>query len=451
MEMMNKEEIAPHVKEIARVLEGKVKEQDIEKDLDNYLNVYRMSLEASKRHIVRKYGGDPNSLTKGERKLLSQLGLSEQSVDLLVRVMSSSTREVTVSGSPKTILSGIMADENGGTVKFTVWDVSKADLKAGENYLIRYAYTKEWNGQPEVHLGNRVVVELRPQDEVQVPEGMAVPEVGGGYSAPIVAKVSELRENMNNVTLTACILSMKSREVETPTGKKAMYTGIMADETGKVEFTAWHDFDLKEGEVVTITNAYVKGWKGIPRLSFGEKAQVSRPKVKFPSQQELSQASKKTIAELERSGGAADVVVHGTVVDIKKGTGLIFRCPECNRVVQKGVCQVHGKVHQVPDLRIKLVVDDGSSAMTAVMKKDVTEGLTGVTLKEALDEARETMDPEFVGRRFEELLLAKPVELRGNVISDDYGLSMNVSEAKIVFQDVKTEAEVLLSKIEVNL
>jgi len=115
--MMNKEEIAPHVKEIARVLEGKVKEQDIEKDLDNYLNVYRMSLEASKRHIVRKYGGDPNALTKGERKLLSQLGLSEQSVDLLVRVMSSNTREVMVGGSPKTIESGILADENGNTVK----------------------------------------------------------------------------------------------------------------------------------------------------------------------------------------------------------------------------------------------------------------------------------------------------------------------------------------------
>jgi len=355
-----------------------------------------------------------------------------------------------VSGSPKTILSGIMADENGSTVKFTVWDVSKADLKAGENYLIRYAYTKEWNGQPEVYLGNRAVVELRPQDEVKVPEGVTVPEVGG-YSAPIVAKVSELRENMNNVTLTARILTMKSREVETPTGKKAMFAGIMADETGKVEFTAWHDFALKEGEVVTITNAYVKGWKGIPRLSFGEKAQVTRPKIKFPGEQELSQASKKTIAEMERSGGAADVVVHGTVVDIKKGTGLIFRCPECNRVVQKGVCQVHGKVHQVPDLRIKVVVDDGSSAMTAVMKKDVTESLTGVTLKEALDEARETMDPEFVGRRFEEILLAKPVELRGSVISDDYGLSMNVSEAKIVFLDVRTEAEALLNKIEVNL
>ena len=29
--MMNKEELAPHVKEIARVLEGRVKEEDIER------------------------------------------------------------------------------------------------------------------------------------------------------------------------------------------------------------------------------------------------------------------------------------------------------------------------------------------------------------------------------------------------------------------------------------
>jgi replication factor A1 len=254
---------------------------------------------------------------------------------------------------------------------------------------------------------------------------------------------------MNNVTLTGRILSLKPKEVETPSGKKTMFTGLIADETGKVEFTAWHDFGLKDGEVITVSNAYVKGWKGIPRLSFGEKGQVNRPKIKFPTVAELSQAVRKTIDELERTGGAADVIVSGTIVDIKKGTGLIFRCPECNRVVQKGVCQVHGKVTQVPDLRIKVVVDDGFAALTAVMKKDVTERLTGVTLKQALDEARETMDPEAVGHRFEEVLLAKLIELRGNVISDDYGLSINVSEAKLIVPDVRTEAEALLSKIEV--
>lgn len=448
--MMNKEELAPHVNEMARVLEGKVKEQDLEKDLDNYLNVYRMSLEASKRHIVRKYGGDPNALSKGERKMLSQLGLSEQSVDILVRVMSSATREVTVSGNPKTIQSGILADEAGNTVKFTVWDVSRADLKAGENYLIRYAYTKEWNGQPEVHLGNRVVVEQRPQEEVKVPEGVTVPASGGGYSAPVVAKVTDLKENMNSVTLTGRILSLKPKDVETPSGKTTMFSGIIADETGRVEFSAWHDFGLKEGSAVTISNAYVKGWKGIPRLSFGDRSKVEAFKGKFPTTTELAQPVRKSVEDLERIGGAADVTVVGTVVDMKKGTGLIFRCPECNRVVQKGVCQVHGKVQAIPDLRLRMVVDDGTAAMTAVVKKEVTEKLTGITLKEALDEARELMDPEGVGHHFEEKLLARPIELRGNVLSDDYGLSMNVSEAKLITPDVKSEAEALLSKIEVS-
>jgi len=140
------------------------------------------------------------------------------------------------------------------------------------------------------------------------------------------------------------------------------------------------------------------------------------------------------------------VVVQGTIMDIKKGTGLIFRCPECHRVVLKGVCQIHGKVQSVPDLRIRVIVDDGFSAMTAVMKKEVSEELTGITLKEALDEARETMDTEVIAQRFEERLLAKPVELRGNVMSDEYGLSMNVSEAKFVTLDVRTEAEALLSR-----
>jgi replication factor A1 len=446
--MMNKEELAPHVKEISRVLEGKVKEQDIERDLDNYLNVYRMSVEASRRHIVRKYGGDPNALAKGSNKTLAQLGLNEGSVDILARVMSSTTREITVSGTPKTIQSGVLADEAGTTVKFTVWDLTKADLKPDTNYLIRYAYTREWNGQPEVHLGNRVVVEERPQEEITVPEGVSVPPAGG-RSAPQTVKVSGLSDGMNNITLTGRILSLKSREVDTPSGKKTMFSGIMADETGRVEFTAWEDFKLREDEVITVSNGYVKGWKGIPRISFGEKADIARPNGEFPSAEELSKEVRRSIESIEQAGGAFDVVTTGTIVDIKKGTGLIFRCPECNRVVLKGVCQIHGKVQQVPDLRIRVIVDDGFAAMTAVMKREVSEALTGVTLKEALDEARETMDTEAISQRFEERLLAKPIELRGTVMSDDYGLSMTVTEAKFATPDVRSEAEALLSKIEV--
>lgn len=446
--MMNKEELAPHVMEMVRVLEGKVSEQDIEKDLDNYLNVYRMSLEASKRHIVRKYGGDPNALTKGVRKMISQLGTSEQSADLLVKVISSSMREVLVDGISKPIQTGVLADESG-TVPFTVWDTTKFDLKLGEVYLIRNAYTKEWSGQPKVNLGNRATVEEQASDSVKLPEGTCVSEgSSGSFSVPSVVKVIDLRENMNNLTLTGRILSLSRKDVEAPSGKKTVFSGVIADETGKVEFSAWHDFGLKDKEIVTISNAYVKGWRGIPRLTFGERANVDRPKIKFPSESELDVATRRTIEEIERVGGAADVTVTGTIVDVKKGSGLIFRCPECHRVVQKGVCQVHGKVQQVPDLRIKAVVDDGSAAMTAIMKKDVTELLTGIALKEALDEARDTMNPDIVGTHVEEKLLAKPIEVRGNVTSDEYGLMMIVTEAKLAALDVKSEAEALLAKAE---
>lgn len=445
--MMNQEEIAPHVKEITRVLEGKVKEEDIAKDLDTYLNLYKMSLEASKRHIVRKYGGDPNALTKGTRKMIAQLGTSEQSVDLMVKVLSSNTRDVAVDGASKIIQFGTIGDESG-TIPFTVWDTTKFDLKPGECYLIRNAYTKEWSGQPKLNLGNRALIEPQDADAVKLPEGAAVSPSSGSFSAPQVVKVADLRENMNNLILTGRILSLSQKEVEAPSGKKTVFSGVIADETGKVEFSAWADFKLKAEEVVTISNAYVKGWRGIPRLTFGERANVERPKIALPSSSELSRAVKRSIEDIERAGGAADVTVVGTVVDIKKGTGLIFRCPECNRVVQKGVCQIHGKVAQVPDLRIKAVIDDGSAALTAIMKKDVTENLTGVTLKEGMEEAREAMNMDIVGNHIEERLLAKPIEIRGNVTSDEYGLMMIVSEAKLTTPDIKSEAEALLAKVE---
>ncbi len=446
---MNKEELVPHVKEISKVLEGKIKEDDIAKDLDNYINVYRMSLEASKRHIVRKYGGDPNSLSKGARKMIAQLGTSEQSVDLLVKVVSSNLRDVPVDGNAKSIQFGNIADESG-SIPFTVWDTVKFDLKVGECYLIRNAYTKEWSGQPKINLGNRAQVELQDHDVVKIPENIE-PQAGqqvSSQSSPAVIKVSDLRENMNNIVVTGRIINIGQRDVEAPSGKKTVYSGILADETGKVEFSAWSDFKLKNDEVIQISNAYVKGWKGIPRLTFGERAQVTRSAAPFPASAELDKPLVRQIEAIEKVGGAADALVVGTVLDIKKGSGLIFRCPECNRLVQKGVCQVHGKVKQVADLRIKAVVDDGTAVLSAIIKKDLTEKLIGVTLSAVLEEARDTMSTDSVEHHIEEVLLAKPIQLRGTVTSDEYGLMMIVNDASLITPDPKADALSILAKVE---
>jgi len=439
---MEKEELAPHVSEIARVLGNKIDEEQIYKELDTYLNLYRVSLETAKRSVVRKLGGDPNALTKGIRKPITEIGTSEQNVDLQVVVLSVNRKDIEQNGEVRSIIYGMVADETG-TMPYTAWDADRFQLERGQAILIRNAYTKEWNGQAQLNLGNRASIEPQPQDSVRLPEGVDLPSYG-----PTVAKVLELMEGMNSVTISVKVLSVETRKIETPNGPRTVYSGMMADETGKVQFSAWHDFGLRKDETITIRGAYIRSWRGIPQLNFGERAEVRRVKLELPAGEDLAKPKLRDIDHLWSVGGAVDVLVAGVVVDVKKGSGLIFRCPQCNRLVLKNLCRVHGKVEGQPDLRIKAVVDDGIGALTAVLNKDITEELVGITLDQSLKEAREAMNPDVVRERIEERLLAKPIEVRGNVTSDDYGLMMIVTEAKLVVPEVRGWASKLLSEME---
>lgn len=439
---MEREELAPHVSEIARVLKGKIEESEIWKELDTYLNHYRVSLETAKRGIVKKFGGDPGALTKGVRKPIQQLALNEQSVDVLAKVVTVNPKGIEVDGKSKSILYGILGDESG-TIPYTAWDADRFPLQKGEVVLIRNAYTKEWGGQPQVNLGSRASVEPQPADSVKLPEGAprAFPDTGE-------VKISQLRENTGGVTVTARVLGIEKREVEVSGEKRIVFSGVMADETGKVQFSAWYDFDLKRNDLVTVRGAYVKSWRGIPQLNFGERSQVMRPGIKFPSSSELAEAKARSIGDMEKVGGGVDVLVRGTVVEVRKGSGLIFRCPECNRVVQKNACRIHGNVQALPDLRIKAVVDDGFATMTAVMNRRMTESIMGTTLDDSLRLAKEAMNPDVILERIDERLFAQPIEVTGNVTSDEYGLMMIVSDAKISTPEVRGEATTLLTRLE---
>src|SRR5256885_17223610 len=81
-----KEELAPHVHDITRALGDKVSEQEIERELSSYLNVYRVSLDTAKRSIVKKHGGNPATPTVGGSQTLRGLGSREPDGHLLGRV-----------------------------------------------------------------------------------------------------------------------------------------------------------------------------------------------------------------------------------------------------------------------------------------------------------------------------------------------------------------------------
>src|SRR5712692_3170896 len=113
-----REELAPHVHDINRALGNKVSEQEIERELSSYLNVYRVSLDTAKRSIVKKHGGNPATLAVGVSKTLRELMPGEQSVNLLARIVSVNEKDVTVEGETKRILYGILSDPTT-TIPFT--------------------------------------------------------------------------------------------------------------------------------------------------------------------------------------------------------------------------------------------------------------------------------------------------------------------------------------------
>jgi replication factor A1 len=424
-----------------------VSESEIEKELSSYLNVYRVSLDTAKRSIVKKHGGNPAGLAVGISKTIRELVPGEQSVNLLARIVSVNEKDVTVESGTKRILYGILGDPSA-TIPFTAWEPLSAPLAKGDVVRIQNAYTKEYRGQVQVNFGVRTTVSKeRPEalPEYKPASGGGMPYVG----KPTVMKVVDLREGASNVAVTARILSVEAREVEVDGAKKAVYSGVLADETGKSQFSAWKDFGLGEDDVLRIEGAYVKSWRGIPQLSFDDRASVARLKDDgLPPAAKLGESPRMWIEDLAERGGGVDVTVRGILIDLREGSGLVYRCPECNRVLRKGACRIHGEVKGNADLRVKAVLDDGSGALTAVFNRELTEALLDKTIDAAIAQAKEAMSADVVRDELSDLLVAQPIEARGNVTSDDYGLMMIVDTAKMLRVDVQTEAREMLEQME---
>jgi replication factor A1 len=262
-----------------------------------------------------------------------------------------------------------------------------------------------------------------------------------------MVKLGEIKEGMGNVEVIARILSLRERKVTARGEEKLVYSGILGDKTGKAMYTAWKDFGLKENEVVKISNAYIKSWRGMPQLIFDERSTVEKLEdERLPSVQEIG-GKEMQISNLVDKGGALDVVIEGTVLEIREGSGLIYRCPECNRAIKKGICRIHGEVDGKPDLRIKAVVDDGTGVVDALLNKGLTEKILGKKLDQCIQMAKEAMNHEIIKDELADKLIAKPLRLRGNAFSSDYGIRFMASEADVSLPNIEEGADDLLREL----
>ena len=437
MQSTQQEDLSAHVNDIVRALEGRVDPEAVEDELRRYLE-YGVPLQQARRDIVRNHGG---RLTGGRRKLEALLA-GDTRVDLVAKVLTVNPKEVSLGGEPKRIFYGYLAD---GTkrVSYTAW--KDFNLQPGSFIEVSNAYVKEWRDVIDVNLGDYATV--KPSDErfdvVDAPAGFR-----GGAGEPTT--IRELRDGMGSVAVVARVLSIEEKKITGPNGERTLREGELADGTGRVPFTAWGAQPLAAGQVVRVQNAYVRSWRGAPQLNFGDNATVAEmPAETLPPVEALSGFATATLGDLAATGGATAVAVEGVVLEIKPGSGLIFRCTQCKRVLQNRMCRVHGRVEGQPDLRVKAVLDDGRGVLTFFLPREPTERLVGRTLEEAQNMAKEAMTTDVVQEEVARKLVARRLRVRGNVTSDEFGLQMIASDAQVTVPgDLRAEAERLLDEIQ---
>lgn len=271
----------------------------------------------------------------------------------------------------------------------------------------------------------------------------------GSLSPRRTYRVSDLQNGLFRVDIEGRVLSLTRRSYERDGEQRVMFSGVIADETGKIEFTAWDDFGLEEGKAYKLSNSYTKSWRGRVQLNLGNSTQVDAlDDEALPSLEEVVRDNLINVERLTLMGGAPGVRVEGFIVGIRNGSGLVFRCPECNRVLQKKSCMIHGTVDGKPDLRIKGIIDDGYGALYFIAGREVTEEILGMDIDECKRIASERMDAGVVQEIIDQKTVGTYVSVTGDVFTDDYGTTMLVQTMIPATMDVAREAAELLEAME---
>jgi len=434
---MSVDDLKSHIDDILDVLsedsEKGVSREELEREFKKFLE-YGVPVEQAKQTLIKKFSGGvvASSVPAAERKLIVDVKPNESNVSLLCRVITINPKEITVKGEKRGIFYGILGDESG-TASFTAW--KDFEITKGDVIEVSNAYSREWRDSVQINFGDRVKIKKTDEDKIQ----------DISYE-PKEAKVKDLRAGLGAVDITVRILDLNDREISVDGNTKKVFSGVIGDETGKAQFTSWHDFKLKEGDVVRITGGYIKSWKGIPQLSFDDKAVVKKLDSSKISEDEIK-TNKMPLHLLVEKRGALDVEVEGTVIEIREGSGIISRCPECNRTVIDKECKTHGKLSKIKtDLRVKLVVDDGSGSVNCIIGKDITENILGKTLDE-LKKMVEKDDKTLVDM-INKTFFAHRLSINGNALGDDFGTTVIAKNAELIYVDLKEKAESLSHDLE---
>lgn len=325
------------------------------------------------------------------------------------------------------VVRGRMADESG-TIGFLSWE--PFDHEVGVLVKIEGAQVRTFRDTPELNFGRTTKVELYHDSNFAGAEALMEQNV---------VTISQLRDGSRDVEAIVQITEWSKRSFVRDGEEKFLWSGQIADPTGKCRMSAWEELPISESDLpvtIKVKGVRVRAWQGIPDITVDKADQVEiLESTPWDGSIDLSNhVVEVPLNELVSGSSRVGISTQGIVASVRDDCGIIMRCTQCRRVLRDGNCSEHGDDEGNQDVRLRLVLDDGIATSSLLVNKEASLSLLGMTEDELKLEIESNGQMEFV-QNLRGKLLGQLVSASGRTIVDEQGAMLLADSTQLVEQD----------------
>ena len=176
------------------------------------------------------------------------------------------------------IVRGRLADESG-TIGFLSWEPFSHEV--GALLKIDGAQVRTFRDTPELNFGRTTKIELFHDKNFADTDTL---------SKQTVLTISDLRDGSRDVDTVVQITEWAKRTFTKDGVEKYLWSGQIADPTGRCRMSAWEDLPIDENNLpltVRLKGVRVRAWQGIPDITVDNAGQVEILETSPPTANKL--------------------------------------------------------------------------------------------------------------------------------------------------------------------
>ncbi|MFZ8905977.1 MAG: hypothetical protein ACO2Y2_01320 [Poseidonia sp.] len=333
------------------------------------------------------------------------------------------------------VVRGRLADDTG-TIGFLSWEPFEHEV--GTLLKIDGAQVRSFRDTPELNFGRTTRIEVFHDANFADLDTLA---------ASTLTTIAALRDGSRDVDAVVQITEMTKRTFNREGEEKFLWSGQIADPTGRCRISVWDALPFEEGDLpvtVEVKGARVRAWQGIPDITVDTTDQLTVLETPpWDAGMDLTNhAVEVSLTDVVAGPSRVGMKTNGMLVSVREDSGFIKRCTECRRVLRDGACFDHGANEGNEDVRLRLVMDHDGATAAVLVNKDASLAALGMSQDEMRAKVEELGDLGFV-QHIRERMLGRKITVSGRSIVDDQGAMVLADGFEVEAHDAQMRASEL--------